>query len=297
MSKVIVITGTSSGLGLATAVQFAQKGHSVYATMRNLDKKDDLLTKAAEKGVSVLTEEMDVTNIESINSCIARIIEKECRIDILVNNAGAGFAKSTEQATYEEIEWVTEVNYLSVVYTTKAVIPYMRKQRSGHIINITSVGGLVGQPFSDLYSGAKFAVEGYTEALACYLTEPFGIHFTAVEPGGISSEFMKSVTKKMGLDQGMPEDEYAPILQKYLGGMQKRAAAASAAAAATGTTTKPVHQTPDQVAEVVVQVAENPDPPIRIRTSEWAEKLCELKTVADPDGKKMREKVIGMFLS
>ena len=287
MRKVVVITGTSSGLGLAAAVQFAQKGHAVYATMRNLDKKDDLLTQAAEKGVSVLTDQMDVTDVESINSCIERIIEKEGRIDILVNNAGAGFAKSTEQATYEEIEWVTEVNYLSVVYTTKAVIPHMRQQRSGHIINITSVGGLVGQPFSDLYSGAKFAVEGYTEALACYLTEPFGIHFTAVEPGGISSEFMKSVTKKMGLDQGIPEDEYAPILQKYLGGMQKRAAAA----------TKPVHQTPDQVAEIIVQVAENPDPPIRIRTSEWAEKLCELKTAADPDGKKMREKVIGMFLS
>lgn len=286
MNKVILITGTSTGLGLKTAILFAKNGYKVYASMRNLDKKEPLLQEAIDNNVTLNVVSLDVTDTQSVENCVNTIIEKEGRIDILVNNAGAGFAKSTEQATEEEIKWVTDVNYMSVVRCTKAVLPQMRQQRSGHIVNITSVGGLVGQPFNELYCAAKFAVEGYTESLATYMSEPFGIQFTAIEPGGIATEFVNSATHKMSENGGIPNDEYLPILHKYLGGMQKRAASGDSKS----------YQTPEQVAEVVLSVAENLNPPIRIRTSEWAQQFCHLKTETDPDGTKLRNQVINQFL-
>jgi NAD(P)-dependent dehydrogenase (short-subunit alcohol dehydrogenase family) len=107
----------------------------------------------------------------------------EGKIDVLINNAGAGFVRTVEQATEEEIRWVTDVNYFGTVRCIKEVIPHMRSARSGHIINISSVGGLVGQPFNELYCASKFAVEGLTEAMATYMEPAFGIKFTVVEPG------------------------------------------------------------------------------------------------------------------
>ncbi|MEL6822334.1 MAG: SDR family NAD(P)-dependent oxidoreductase, partial [Calditrichota bacterium] len=138
----------------------------------------------------------------------------------MINNAGAGFAKTTEHATMEEVEWVTDVNYHGVVRCTKAVLPHMRKQQSGHVINITSVGGLVGQPFNELYCAAKFAVEGYTEGLATYLTQKFGIQFSIIEPGGIVSEFLTSAMQKTVTDGQMTLEPYQSILEKYMGGIQ-----------------------------------------------------------------------------
>ncbi|MFK8009213.1 MAG: SDR family oxidoreductase [Saprospiraceae bacterium] len=286
MKKVVLITGTSTGLGLSTAILFAKKGFKVYASMRNLAKQDLLLDAAKDANLKIQIEQLDVTDSSSIERCVGKIMEAEGKIDILVNNAGAGFVRTTEQATEEEILWVTDVNYHGVVRCSKAVIPHMRKARSGHIINITSVGGLVGQPFNELYCAAKFAVEGYTEGLACYLTKPFGIKFSLVEPGGISSDFAKSVMTHVGKTGGMLEDEYLPILQKYIGGAQQRAA--------SGETS--IYQTSEEVAEVVLEVAENENPPLRTRTSKWGNEFCHLKTAGDPDGTKLVNDVIERFL-
>jgi len=208
MSKVVVITGTSTGLGLAAAVLFAKNDYTVYATMRNLAKKDLLLAAAKKEKVKVHLEQLDVTKTRSVQNCINKIIKKEGKIDCLINNAGAGYIRSTEQATMAEVEWVTDVNYYGVIRCTKAVLPHMRAAKSGHIINITSVGGLVGQPFNEFYCAAKFAVEGYTEALASYITENFGIKFSLVEPGGITSEFANAVLAQAASTGGMREDVY-----------------------------------------------------------------------------------------
>lgn len=286
MSKVVLITGTSTGLGLATAILFAEKGHKVYATMRNLAKKNLLLKVVEEKGVELSIEQLDVTDTDSIQTCVDRIVKQEGKIDCLINNAGAGFIRTTEQATMEEVQWVTDVNYLGVVRCTKAVLPHMRAVKSGHIINITSVGGLVGQPFNEFYCAAKFAVEGYTEALASYVTENFGIKFSLVEPGGISSEFANSVLAQAMGTGGLLQDDYLPILQQYIGAAQKRAAAGDSQ----------VYQTSEQVAEVVLEVAQNENPPIRTRTSEWSNQFCELKTASDPDGTKLVNQVIQQTL-
>ncbi|MBK8580586.1 MAG: SDR family oxidoreductase [Flavobacteriales bacterium] len=285
MSKTVLITGCSSGLGLKTALLFAQKGHSVYATMRDIARQDGLMQEAKALNLELQVLMLDVTDAGSIAACVKQVQAEAGGIDVLVNNAGAGFAKTTEQTTDAEIVWINEVNHLSVVRCTKAVLPGMRRQGSGRIINVSSVGGLVGQPFNELYCAAKFAVEGFTEAMASYITPTFGIHFTAVEPGGISTPFTASALNRMG-EVLKDNDPYKPLFDRYLGGMRKRAEADK----------NQPYQTAEEVAKVIVDVAEMQDPPVRIRTSEWAEELCRLKTQADPDGRKMRDEVVKRFL-
>ena len=282
MEKSALLTGTSSGLGLATAILMAKKGYRVFATMRNLDKQPPLLDQAKAAGATVQVLQLDVTDSASIEAAVNSIIEQTGRIDVLVNNAGAGFAKTLEQASEEELKWVTDVNYFGVARCCRAVIPHMRLAKQGHIVNVTSVGGLVGQPFNELYCAAKFAVEGLTEGLAALLTPSFGIKLTAVEPGGISSEFGNAAAA-VTLDKGMPEDAYGEIFQKYLAGFQQR-----------GDTM--VYQTPEEIAEVITNVVQAEDPPLRIRTSDWAEEICKLKTVGDPDGAKLLNAVVKTFL-
>ncbi|WP_276308541.1 SDR family NAD(P)-dependent oxidoreductase [Pararhodobacter oceanensis] len=183
-----------------------------------------------------------------------------------------------------DIQKILDINYMGVARCTKAVMPHMRKARAGHVINISSVGGLVGQPFNEVYCGAKFAVEGLTEAMASYITPAFGIHFTAIEPGGIASEFANTVLEQVAQTGGMLEDEYLPILQKYISGSQNRQE--------TG-----IYQTADEVAAVVMQVMALPQPPIRTRTSDWSEAFTSLKTGLDPDGLKQQSQVAEQFLT
>ncbi|MGB3554665.1 MAG: SDR family NAD(P)-dependent oxidoreductase, partial [Jannaschia sp.] len=221
----------------------------------------------------------------SIEAAVAEVVAREGRIDVLVNNAGAGFVRTTEQASEADIAWVMDVNFTGVVRCTKAVLPHMRKARSGYVITISSVGGLVGQPFNEIYCAAKFAVEGFTESLASYVTPNFGIHFTTVEPGGITSDFATSVMKHVEATGGMLEDEYLPILQRYVGGAQDRAAKDG------------LYQSPDEVAAVVMECIAAETPPVRRRTSDWAEEFTHLKTELDPTGEKQRQAVIDWFLS
>ena len=287
MRKNILITGTSTGVGFESAILFAQNGFKVYATMRNLEKADALKNKIKEEELDIEILRLDVTDNDSIVEAVDTIISKDGKIDILLNNAGAGFAKTIEQASLEEVDWVTDVNYLGVIRTTKAVLPYMRKAKAGHIVNVTSVGGLVGQPFNELYCGAKFAVEGFTEALATYVSTPFGIKFSIVEPGGIATSFMNNAVAKTVNENGeMVTGDYAPIFQKYLSGAQSRA----------GSEDVSPYQTGIEVAEVILKVTQSENPPLRVRTSKWAENMCNLKTQADPDGTQLVKQVENYFL-
>lgn len=283
MTKIVLITGTSTGLGVATAVQAAQAGHTVYATMRNTQKRDMLDTAARAAGVSLNVLQLDVQDAASVNAAVDAVINEQGRIDVLINNAGMGYVRSLEQAEEADIQKILDINYTGVARCIKAVIPHMRKARAGHVINISSVGGLVGQPFNEIYCGAKFAVEGLTEAMASYITPAFGIHFTAIEPGGITSEFANTVLEQVEQTGGMLEDEYLPILQKYISGSQSRQE--------TG-----IYQTADEVAEVVMKVMGSEKPPVRTRTSQWSEDFSNLKTGLDPDGLKQQSRVAEQFL-
>lgn len=284
MSKVILITGTSTGLGVSIAVQAAAAGHIVYATMRDLSKRQVLDDAAAAAGVTLHISRLDVQDSESIAEAVQVMIAREGRVDVLVNNAGVGFARSLEQASEEDIQRVIDVNFTGVVRCTRAVLPYMREARAGHVINISSVGGLIGQPFNEIYCGAKFAVEGFTESLSSYVTPAFGVHFTAVEPGGIASEFANNVLAHIASTGGMLEDEYLPILKKYVSGSANRQDSSA-------------YQTADEAAAVVLDVIHAEKPPVRIRTSAWAEEFTRYKTGLDPDGTKARdfiyEKLLG----
>lgn len=287
MKRNILITGTSTGVGFESSILFAQNGFKVYSTMRNLEKASTLRKRISDENLDIEILKLDVTDIKSIESAVNLIISKDHKVDILLNNAGAGFAKTLEQTTQQEIDWVTDVNYTGVVRTTKAVLPYMRKAKAGHVINITSVGGLVGQPFNELYCGAKFAVEGFTEALATYVSTPFGIKFSLIEPGGISTEFMNNAISNTANEKGeMVTGEYAPIFQKYLEGAQNRAANEDVSP----------YQTGKEIANIILQVAQAENPPLRIRTSKWAENMCDLKTEADPDGSILVNRVKNYFL-
>jgi NAD(P)-dependent dehydrogenase (short-subunit alcohol dehydrogenase family) len=283
MPKVILITGTSTGLGVATAVQAAQAGHTVYATMRNTQKRGTLDAAAQVAGVSLNVLQLDVQDTGSVNAAVDTVIAEQGHIDVLINNAGMGYVRSLEQAEETDIQKILDINYTGVTRCIKAVMPHMRKARAGHVINISSVGGLVGQPFNEIYCGAKFAVEGLTEAMASYITPAFGIHFTAVEPGGIASEFANTVLEQVEQTGGMLEDEYLPILQKYIAGSQNRQE--------TG-----IYQTADEVAAIVMKVMGSQQPPVRTRTSEWSEDFSKLKTGLDPDGLKQQSLVAEQFL-
>ena len=283
MPKVILITGTSTGLGVATAVQAAQAGHTVYATMRNTQKRGTLDAATQVAGVSLNVLQLDVQDTGSVNAAVDTVIAEQGRIDVLINNAGMGYVRSLEQAEETDIQKILDINYTGVTRCIKAVMPHMRKARAGHVINISSVGGLVGQPFNEIYCGAKFAVEGLTEAMASYITPAFGIHFTAVEPGGIASEFANTVLEQVEQTGGMLEDEYLPILQKYIAGSQNRQE--------TG-----IYQTADEVAAIVMKVMGSEQPPVRTRTSEWSEDFSKLKTGLDPDGLRQQSLVAEQFL-
>ena len=289
MVRVALVTGSSSGLGLALSVALAREGYATVATMRDPARGDALRAAAAEAGVELDVRALDVTDTDSVAACTAGAIADHGRLDVLVNNAGAGFVRTTEQATEADIRANLDVNLMGVIRCTKAVIGHMRERRSGHVINVTSVGGLVGQPFNEIYCAAKFAVEGYTEALASYVQPHFGVRFTAVEPGGISSAFAASALAHFQASGGMIDDEYRPLLERYIGGAEARRTSAER----SGT---PIFQTPEEVAAVVLACLAADEPPVRVRTSDWAETLCETKTGLDPDGRKLQAKVAREFL-
>lgn len=282
MKKVVLVTGTSTGLGISIVVKLAKLGYKVFATMRNLDKKAQLEAAATNAGVDISIKQLDVQDSESIERCVSEIIAEQGCIDVLVNNAGAGFIRTTEQATEDEINWVMDVNFMGVVRCTKAVLPHMRLARSGHVVNVSSVGGLVGQPFNEIYCAAKFALEGYVESVSTYITPNFNVNFTNVEPGGIQSEFASNALAQFQETGGMADDEYRPILENYIAGAQNR--------------TEGVYQTSDEVADVVIGCIESAEPPIRTRTSDWSNEFCTLKTQADPTGKLQQQKIIDTLM-
>ena len=282
--KVVLITGTSTGLGLKTSLAFAKKGYKVYATMRNLEKSDILEKEAKEQNADIIIKQLDVSDPVSIKQCVDEIVEKEGKIDILINNAGAGFIRASEQASDEELFKVTDVNYFGVVRCTNAVLPVMRAHKSGHIINVCSVGGLVGQAFNELYCAAKFAVEGYTEAMASYITPLFGIKFTILEPGGIPTEFANNV-KKIVKPIGPHDAVYDPIFTDFINKRQKMLRDLK----------DTIYQPAEVVAEKIIECVEMENPPLRTRTSPWSNEFCELKTNADPDGLKLHNSLVDSY--
>jgi NAD(P)-dependent dehydrogenase (short-subunit alcohol dehydrogenase family) len=181
MPKVIFITGGSSGLGKAIGEYLSAKGFIVYGTSRNP-------SKVLEK-LSFTLVEMDVLSVGSIDSAISEVIQKEGRIDVLINNAGVGITGPIEETPNSEIEKAFQTNLFGPINVMKAVLPHMRKQGSGKIINITSIAGYMGLPYRGIYSASKAALEITTEALRME-TRQFGIEMTNIAPGDFATNIV-----------------------------------------------------------------------------------------------------------
>lgn len=182
MKKVVLITGASSGIGKVAAFKLFEKGFVVYATARRIEKMDDLKAR----GINVI--KADVTDYNLMQSIVNQIIYKEGRIDILVNNAGYGSYGAIEDVPISEAKYQFEVNLFSLAELSKFVIPHMRNQKSGRIINVSSVAGKISEPNGAWYHSSKFAVEGLSDCLRQEL-KPFGIDVVLIEPGPIYTEW------------------------------------------------------------------------------------------------------------
>lgn len=220
MSQVTLVTGTSSGMGLHTAVELARRGQTVIATMRDTGRAAGLLAAATEAGVEVDVRALDVVDDEGARTCVESVLADHGHIDVLVNNAGRGAVGTAEQLSLDDVRDQLEVNYVGPVALTQLVLPDMRLRGSGRILTITSVGGAVGQPFADAYCGAKFAVEGFMQSLAP-VAETFGVWVSVVEPAAVASDFVGSALRTdegHGARMSGPEvdDPYATQLAAYL---------------------------------------------------------------------------------
>jgi NAD(P)-dependent dehydrogenase (short-subunit alcohol dehydrogenase family) len=241
MSKVWLITGSSRGLGFALAKAVLAKGDRLVATARNQADLEDLVR---QHGDQVRPVALDVTDAEAARASVAAATSAFGRIDVVVNNAGYGNVTSIEDMTDADFRAQIETNFFGVVNVTRAALPVLRAQRDGHIIQISSIGGRRGSPGLSAYQSAKWAVEGFSEVLARELA-PLGVRVTIAEPGGIRTDWAGS---SMRIDP--IHDDYQQTVGAFMQGIRKSHDA--------------VRGDPTKMAQVILQLASLPAPPLRL---------------------------------
>lgn len=204
--QVIIITGASSGFGRATATLLASKGHTVYGLCRR--PMDDN---------TIHYRQCDVRNRDEVRRVVDTIAEAEGRIDVLINNAGMGIGGALELATDEEIDVQMGTNFMGCVNLCQATLPHMRRARHGRIINLSSIGGVMGLPYQGFYSASKFAIEGFSEALAAEVKR-FGIDVCMVEPGDFATGFTGS---RRNSQATLDDPDYGPVFARTLSLIEK----------------------------------------------------------------------------
>lgn len=253
MTKVWFITGSSRGLGRSLAEAVLEKGHNVAATARNTQQLEDLAVKYPGQ---ILPLMLDVNDSAQIAASVEKTIKHFGRIDILVNNAGFGVIGAAEAFTEEQVRSQLETNLYAPIAVTRAVLPYMRKQRSGHILQISSVGGRVGNPGLTMYQAAKFGLAGFSEALAGEVA-PLGIKVTSVEPGGFRTDWAGNSMS------------YTPRVEGYEKTVDIRADfIASGNFIPMGD--------PAKAARVMIELTEHPEPPVHLLLGSEAAALLKL---------------------
>jgi len=267
MSKVALITGTSSGIGLSTAVLLARSGFTTVATVREVDKCQALRERAQREGVDLDIQPLEVCDQASVDACIRGALVRHGRIDVLVNNAGVGHLGTIEQTPIEEAQRHFDVNFFGVYRVTQAVIPSMRAARSGRIITVASINGVVGVPFNDVYNASKFAVEGLMEGLAPVMAR-FGVRVSIIEPGPVKTEFLATREAHRARQAPSGDDPYKPLLEAYGAALAGRMSVA---------------QTGDEVAAVILEAATAEAPHLRYQTSDFARSIAARVRV-DPSG-------------
>jgi len=182
MKKTVLVTGASAGIGKATAIYLAQKGYNVYGAARRIEKMQDL------KSYDIKPIALDITKDESVAACVEQIFKEAGSIDVLVNNAGFGLEGAIEDVTMQDAKYQLEVNVFGAMRLTQLVLPKMRQNKHGKIVNISSVGGKIALPLGGWYHASKFAMEALSDSMRMEV-KPFGIDVIVIEPGGVKSEW------------------------------------------------------------------------------------------------------------
>lgn len=269
---VAVVTGSSSGIGLATALALARNGYLTYATMRNLAKQESIQSIAEKQHLPIRTVQLDVTDENSVKNAIQSILSEAGRIDVLVNNAGYGLTGAFEDIEVDEIKALYETNLFGVIRVTQAVLPTMRKQRSGRIINISSGAGRIGYPGGSAYVSSKFALEGLSESMA-YEIEQFGIRTVLVEPGFVKTNFGENIAiAKKAQD---PSSPYSQMMMQMKSSSYRRRMVENASDA-------------DLVASVIIEAVTAKEPNIRYLAGKDVQQMVAAKkNMSDEEFQKM----------
>ena len=268
MSQTILITGASSGIGKATAQYFIDKGWNVVATMRNVADGAEFTSYD-----NALVCELDVSKEDTIQSAVQQTLDKFGGLDVLVNNAGYGAGGPLEATPMSKIRRQFEVNVFGLLATTQAVLPIMRAQKSGTIVNISSIGGRVALPMFSLYHGTKWAVEGITESLQ-YELEPLGIKLRLVEPGAIATDF---AGRSLDFNNDESLTEYQETIAAMMGAMGNMMGNAASA---------------DRVAKVIDEAIHGEE--LRYLVGEDAEQLMAArKAMSDQEYSVMAKELFG----
>ena len=256
---VAVVTGSSSGIGFEIALMLARNGFQTYATMRNLAKSENIKSIASKENLPIYIEQLDVTDNKSVTNAIQAIVSKANGIDVLVNNAGYALTGAFEDLAIEEIKAQYETNLFGLIRTTQTVLPIMRKQKSGAIVNISSGAGRFGYPGGSAYVSTKFAVEGLSESMA-YELEPFGIKVILIEPGVIKTNIANGMV--IAEKSQNPNSPYSQIMQKMSTSFEHMLENASS---------------PDVVAKVVLKAVTSENPSLRYLAGKEVEMWIEAK--------------------
>jgi NAD(P)-dependent dehydrogenase (short-subunit alcohol dehydrogenase family) len=246
--KIALVTGSSSGLGLLTAVELARAGFRVVASMRDLGRRQrlDEAVAAAGVGAGIDVGRLDVTEFDRIGEFVAQLDRDYGRLDVLVNNAGFAVAGFAEDLLLEELRVQFETNFFAQVAVAKAVLPIMRRQHFGHIILVSSIGGRVSAPVLGAYDSSKFALEGWSESLRIE-TRALGVHVVLVEPGSFQTDIWERNVRigSYAMDSRSPNHERAGRFSEVVKKVKKA--------------------DPLPVAKLIARIAQNPHPRLRYR--------------------------------
>jgi NAD(P)-dependent dehydrogenase (short-subunit alcohol dehydrogenase family) len=275
---VAVVTGSSSGIGFETSGLLAKNGFITYATMRNLDKSNKIIDLKQKEKLPLEVVKLNVTDDKSVKEAIEKISNEQETIDVLINNAGYGLVGPLEELSIQEFKEQFETNVFGVIRVIQEILPIMRKQRHGTIVNISSVAGRIGFPLTSAYVSSKFALEGLSESMA-YEIEPFGIKVILIEPGVIKTNFDGNlkIGKKVSTTAttNNRNSPYADITEKRIAGFKPRFENGSP---------------PIEVAKVILNVitSKNVPPESRYLVGNDAFKLIEIrKNKSDKEFRKL----------
>lgn len=257
--KVALVTGSSSGIGFETALLLSRSGFHTYASMRDLKKSENLTELANKETLPLTVVQLDVNNDRSVKDAVGKIVAENMRIDVLVNNAGYGLFSPIEDLTLDQIKEQFETNFFGVVRVTKEVLPIMRKQKEGTIVNVSSGAGRVGIPLSSAYAASKFALEGLSESMRYELNE-FGINVVIIEPGVIKTNFMEN--SRTAYATSKLESPYADLIGRTMKGFEVLIYNGSS---------------PKLVADTILNAITSKEPEIRYLVGDDAKSIMEVR--------------------